>query len=300
MWVQLITAPLVGGLIGLVTNGIAVKMIFRPLKPVYIGRFRLPFTPGLIPKERSRIARAIGDTISKNLLNEYTFKATLLSEAMKNQIYTRIDNVISKYTESDEKVRTVLERLAPGINPDDKITPAAKSLAATITKKAVEQDIGAAIADYAYNEIISKTTPVLRGLTGTALNSIKQPFAAKINSMISEKAEPIVEKFLEEQAADILNTPIKDLIVAYKDSIPQFKEGFWKIYGDVVNSRLESVLAAVDISAIINDRINQLELLEMEKIITTLARRELNALIYLGGLLGIVMGFLNVAFELLF
>ena len=62
MWVQLITAPLVGGLIGLVTNGIAVKMIFRPLKPVYIGRFRLPFTPGLIPKERSRIARAIGDT----------------------------------------------------------------------------------------------------------------------------------------------------------------------------------------------------------------------------------------------
>jgi len=299
MWVQFITAPLVGGLIGLVTNGIAIKMIFRPLRPVYIGKFRLPFTPGLIPKERSRIAKAIGDVISNDLLNRDTFKSTLLSESMKSQINLKIESAILKYSESEDKVSTVLERLIPKDKIDEKLADAQKGLASTITRKAIEQDIGSAITDYAYEEIISNTKPVLRGLTSTALSSLRQPFSVKINNMIKEKSEPLVEKFLGDQAVEILNTPIKDILATHKDKIPQFKEALWKIYEDIVNSRLESVLEAVDISAIINDKINQLDLLELERIITNLISRELNALIYLGGLLGIIMGFLNVAFDLL-
>ena len=38
---------------------------------------------GLIPKERERLARSIGDVISRELLNRETLKATLLSESMK-------------------------------------------------------------------------------------------------------------------------------------------------------------------------------------------------------------------------
>ncbi len=299
MWVQFITAPLVGGLIGLVTNGIAIKMIFRPLRPVYIGRYKLPFTPGLIPKERSRIAKAIGDVISNDLLNKDTFKSTLLSDSMKIQINSKIDNAILKYSESEDKVSTVLERLVPEDKINQKLTVVQKSLAATITKKAIEQDIGSAIVDYAYEEIISKTKPVLKNLTSTALNSLKQPFAVKINIMIKEKSEPLVEKFLEEQASEILNTPIKDILATHKDKTPKIKEGLWKVFEDIINSRLDSILEAVDISAIINDKINQLDLLELEGIIMTLIRRELNALIYLGGLLGVIMGFLNIAFDLL-
>ena len=37
--------PLIGSAIGYVTNWIAVKMLFRPLKPIKIGNFVLPFTP---------------------------------------------------------------------------------------------------------------------------------------------------------------------------------------------------------------------------------------------------------------
>ena len=37
MPVSMIAAPVVGGAIGYITNNIAVKMLFRPLKPIYIG-----------------------------------------------------------------------------------------------------------------------------------------------------------------------------------------------------------------------------------------------------------------------
>ena len=47
---HIILPIIVGGIIGYCTNYIAIKMMFRPHKAVYIGKFKLPFTPGIIPK----------------------------------------------------------------------------------------------------------------------------------------------------------------------------------------------------------------------------------------------------------
>lgn len=60
--------PVVGGVIGYFTNDIAIKMLFRPYRAVYIGRRRIPFTPGLIPRNQERLAKRISDTIMGSLL----------------------------------------------------------------------------------------------------------------------------------------------------------------------------------------------------------------------------------------
>ena len=64
-----IARPLIGAVIGYITNDIAIRMLFRPRRAKYIFGFRLPFTPGLIPKEKARIAASIGEAVSKNLMN---------------------------------------------------------------------------------------------------------------------------------------------------------------------------------------------------------------------------------------
>lgn len=60
--------PLVGGVIGYFTNDIAIKMLFRPYRPYYIGGRQLPFTPGLIPSNQERLAKRISDAIMGSLL----------------------------------------------------------------------------------------------------------------------------------------------------------------------------------------------------------------------------------------
>ncbi|ACK64496.1 protein of unknown function DUF445 [Rippkaea orientalis PCC 8801] len=60
--------PIAGTIIGYFTNDIAIKMLFRPYKAVYIGERRLPFTPGLIPRNQERLAKKISDTIMGSLL----------------------------------------------------------------------------------------------------------------------------------------------------------------------------------------------------------------------------------------
>ena len=51
--------PLVGGVIGYITNDVAIRMLFRPHQPKYLFGIHIPFTPGIIPKERFRIAQAV-------------------------------------------------------------------------------------------------------------------------------------------------------------------------------------------------------------------------------------------------
>lgn len=64
----LITPPIAGGIIGYFTNDLAIKMLFRPYRPVYIRGRQLPFTPGLIPSNQERLAKRISDTIMGSLL----------------------------------------------------------------------------------------------------------------------------------------------------------------------------------------------------------------------------------------
>lgn len=68
MWYTLLLMTATGGLIGYVTNVLAVKMLFRPLKP-----FRIPIIgwniQGLIPKRQKDIAISIGKTVEEELIS---------------------------------------------------------------------------------------------------------------------------------------------------------------------------------------------------------------------------------------
>ncbi|WP_293021112.1 MULTISPECIES: DUF445 family protein [unclassified Moorena] len=64
----LFVPPIAGGIIGYFTNDLAIKMLFRPYRPIYIGKRQLPFTPGLIPRNQERLAKRVADTIMGSLL----------------------------------------------------------------------------------------------------------------------------------------------------------------------------------------------------------------------------------------
>ncbi|MEM9135723.1 MAG: DUF445 family protein [Cyanobacteria bacterium P01_F01_bin.42] len=60
--------PILGGVIGYFTNDLAITMLFRPYRPIKVGKVRVPFTPGLIPRNQSRLAQRVSDSIMGSLL----------------------------------------------------------------------------------------------------------------------------------------------------------------------------------------------------------------------------------------
>ncbi len=74
----------VGGVIGWVTNILAIKLMFRPINPIKIPLINLEII-GLIPKRKNEIAHNIGEVVAKELLS--------IDDIIKNAI-TEEDKVI--------------------------------------------------------------------------------------------------------------------------------------------------------------------------------------------------------------
>jgi uncharacterized membrane protein YheB (UPF0754 family) len=89
--------PLIGAVIGLVTNYLAIKMLFRPFKPVYILGFRVPFTPGAIPKEHEKLAEKIGAAVGGHLLTGDSLHQLFKKEAVQKKIYEALNNMYSQF-----------------------------------------------------------------------------------------------------------------------------------------------------------------------------------------------------------
>ena len=94
--IHFLSGPVIGAVIGYCTNYIAVKMLFRPLRPVSLFGRQLPFTPGIIPKGQERLAKAIGSVVGDTLLTEEDLKRMLLSDEVQNQLRISIDNLLQE------------------------------------------------------------------------------------------------------------------------------------------------------------------------------------------------------------
>jgi len=97
-WDALITyalPPILGAVIGYVTNAIAIKMLFRPLRPVRVLGLTLPFTPGIIPRRRKELAESIGRMVSRELLTEESLGKRLAQpsfmEGLRKQVSLMTD-----------------------------------------------------------------------------------------------------------------------------------------------------------------------------------------------------------------
>ena len=75
--IELLIMTVVGALIGWFTNYLAVKMLFRPIRPRRVPLIKIELQ-GLIPRRREEIAVTIGATVEKELISVKDWSAGLL------------------------------------------------------------------------------------------------------------------------------------------------------------------------------------------------------------------------------
>lgn len=75
--------PLIGAIIGYFTNWLAIKMLFRPYRTIRVAGIRLPFTPGILPRERDRLAESLGETVAQELLTPQVISMRMQSPEIR-------------------------------------------------------------------------------------------------------------------------------------------------------------------------------------------------------------------------
>ena len=288
--------PLVGAVIGYITNWIAVKMLFKPSKAIYIGKFKLPFTPGIIPKNQERLAVGISTTIANSLLNEDILKENLLSEDIKDQISESIDSFLNSNETSPVSLIDLINKTehSEELNQtiDNLVTTITNSILSTIKEANLAQTISTevekAVEDYMEKNLLTRIAkkPILSSLT--------ENLEPQVNNYIETNGEKLIHDMVEKELTKYLNTSSLDLKDFIKNSNIDIKSIILSLYTSIISSKLSSILDTINISKVIENKIKSMDSKEIEKLVLSIISKELNALVSLGAIIGFILGLGNI------
>ncbi len=290
-----ISGPLIGAIIGIFTNYIAVKMLFRPYFPKKLFGITLPFTPGIIPKRRGALAHAIGKTVGEELFTGDDIKAMLCSPEVEKRLFDAVLSAIE--ARSHESCEELVLSFTSEVNAEALKDKASYFLAQKIVAALSGMGISDIIATKGKEAILEKKASLgLFGafLTDGVIDPILDGVRIKINEYLDESATDTALVAVKGELDSIIATPVCDFVDISRLDRDAIFEAIRKLYEEAVVKALSCASASIDICAIVEEKINQMDIRDLEALCLKVMKRELNAVIYLGGAIGLLLGVINI------
>ena len=291
--------PAVGAVIGYITNDIAIRMLFRPHQAKYIMGIHVPFTPGIIPKEKARIAGAIGKAVSENLMNREVLEKSLLSDDMLKKISNAIDEFVTTQSGNDETIEQFALHYLSNDDINAMRSDVTGGIVKLVTAKLQNSDLGSSIAHMATEHVMEKTRNSLAGRLGAEMfiqplaQPIEKILAKHINEILQSNSQQMIQDLVNKEASELMGMSMSQLTTGRDEQVEQIKRGVLNAYRTIIIEHLPRILQDIDISTIIEQRINEMNMNEAEAIIMDVMKKELRAIVWLGALLGCIMGTIN-------
>ena len=251
-------------------------MLFRPREAKYIFGMKLPFTPGLIPKEKSRIANKVGETVGTHLLNSDSLSKALKDDKIKSKFNEvakeKINQVINSNSTLEESLKNTLGENYYALKRN-MINNIAKTILESIQEEEFKNKLKFYIVDSIkerlnknpekiidfinsnkFREVIINTLEEekTRDIIGKALLKEVKTLEKEdltIEEVIPENIKPYIEEYVKSQKdtlVDIIKNLLRDDEVSYKiksainDNIPSIVSMF--LSGDVIYGKLVSLV----------------------------------------------------------
>lgn len=300
MIVQLIAGPVMGLIIGYITNNIAIKMLFRPHSAKYIGSHRVPFTPGLIPKEKERIATTLGSVISNELLSSDTMYDALLSDKILSGIRGLIDRGFERMKAAKTTLREALYQKTDKQLVDSMIGRLGEDVTNLIHDRLSKFNFGTEIskkviiaAREKYKSGGSFKAMLAGMIDDNVVDSLAEPLGRTIDRLVSENSETIVGDVLKNEVDRIMDTPTREIAEKLAEQKPRLADAAVDIYVRTIKNDLPKILDTLNLAKIVENKINAYNVREFEDLLFSIMKKELSAIVWLGALLGFIMGFVN-------
>ena len=284
---SLLFSILMGAVIGYGTNTLAVEMLFRPFTPKYTGKWRLPFTPGLIPKEQGRIADSLGELIEKELFSPEIVSDALNAPEAKSSIAAWLDRLFDGAAASDRTPRELLIETFGADEYVQKREELSALLCTYILKKATEAKLGESFA----RQLSHRTDAILPFLPSGSLEDVYAGTLGKLMDRELQKNLPeLVETLVYKEAGTFLGSPLSVTCQRHAQELPKLKSSLLGLIQAAILGALPQLMSSGEIRRLVVDRINSLEPRELNKLLKGLMKKELAAIEWLGALLGGILG----------
>ncbi|MCL2840847.1 MAG: DUF445 family protein [Defluviitaleaceae bacterium] len=291
--INFLIMPILGGIIAMSTNWLAIKMLFHPHKEIRIWGIKLPFTPGLVPKERERLAKRLAEAVSTKLLTPEVLALELADASRWPIPDMTIGEALATIgvgqpkdiaVPMGERLKLATDNLLPraiaALENFPEAYPALDKKLAEFTYKVIDENVGRIAGMFISKEKIYAS--IKEGVIGYLTNP--------------ENLDEIYEKSHGAIDALMSNEDTQNAIIdrIYSINIRDGLTAFFQKEKHAVN-RVLSLLAGyvaknMPIQEMIEKKIAAFDVGEMEEIILSVAGKELRLIVLLGGVLGFIVG----------
>ena len=244
----------VSGMIGFLTNWLAITMLFNPRK-------RRPLLGhGLIPAQRERVIFRLATTISEELIN---------AEIIKQKIDE--SGIISKY-------REMAVGVTKGVLDDEEFRGELKGIVSLYINQTLgSEDVRDKLVEYASTKIEDYAGSGLGGLALKAYRMLNEDdFQRRIEEAVG-KLPDTIDDFLNET----------DHLL---DVLPEKIEERSKDIEDAASKMITSFVENLDIYEMIAGNMQRYDEKRLEDMLKRATNEQLNYIKYLGGVLGCIGG----------
>ena len=287
-----ILPPLVGAVIGYFTNLIAVKMLFFPHEEKHIFGWRVPFTPGAIPKGKERLAKAAGEIVEKDLITKEDISDRMLTEEVEKPLIDRAMAVLG------EKIKNTGAVLAGGPEKYDELETNLTELLNTKINEAIKSmDISGTIKKEGYI-MLKKHVDESRMLTWVVsdklLAKIMNTVALKIDEFIDSKGSVMIQDITSSRIHDLGDRTALHVLEQAGYSEEFVRRQLIAAYRESVVNAVNSALRRIDVASVVENKINSMSVEELEKGVLKVMENELKMIVSLGALIGLLIGCINI------
>lgn len=281
--IQLVSGPFIGAVIGYITNDIAIRMLFRPHKAVYIGRWRLPFTPGIVPRRKDQLAGILGEAIVDKFFN-----ADDLEIVFTSGIADAVADRVLALLKSEARLSDLGEQLPEGAAENMERELAIRIQAAVCTSKLPEL-----LAREGGKMAASRlgSSPRLQELAESAAGGL----AHDIREFIIERGYEYILPLLDEEIRRIADQPLSALTAsAVEEHEQELRECIKGLYLRFMSVHVRPIVESIDVGGMIRDKIVLMSSAEVEELVLAVVRRELRLVVLFGAFVGALIGAVNM------
>ena len=290
---QILLPVLIGALIGYCTNYIAIKMLFLPRRALHIGKWRLPMTPGVIPKNKARLAAAVGNAVSDRLIT----RQDILEGVKRSGVQERIvEGIAASMVGSDASIRSLTEGAIPAEELDAALDRASTLLGRRILDGVQSIDLRAMVSDMLQSSFgtLLANPMVAMFLGGISMDAISEKVVQSINGYIDEhgmeQAAPMVRRELE----SLLNRPLRDGLEQLHVDADCIRRMLTDVVGRLIDDHADGLIGCIDVRGIVEAKINAMDVRELEELVLSVMKNELQTVVNLGAVIGAIIGAVNI------
>ncbi|MBQ6622069.1 MAG: DUF445 family protein [Mogibacterium sp.] len=289
-----LAGPLIGMIIGYCTNYLAVKMLFRPRTEKYLFGRRLPMTPGAIPRGKTRLAKAAGEVVATYLVTEEEIGERLLAEETETAVVGKVMKTLRLDIGDD------LLRVAGSEEEADHIVQKLNDLLTSRIVEALQRmDLESKIRTEGKQIVTARLAGSMIGLllNERAIDSLLESVGKEVTQLIDTRGEELLRPHIERKVAEVRTYTAIELLQKADLSEERIRLVVTAAYREAVQAGVTKMLRKIDIAGIIEAKINALSPEELERLVLSVMKKELDVIVNLGALIGLILGSLNIFLQ---